>query len=98
MEGRKEIVDEGSEYFDIDSEPVGDFFDFLDYDDGFFFPRRRFSINFLNHGFNYTVLAPMDGGGCTPETKLFVFVPTRPDSFYLRQKIRESWAANLVCY
>jgi hypothetical protein len=57
--------------------------------------KRTFSISFLNHQLDYSLLEPMDGG-CAPETELFVFVPTRPEAFYLRQKIRESWAANLV--
>ena len=86
-----EIEDES---VDLDSEPKGGFFDLLGTDD-LPFQKRTFSIDFLNHKLEYALLEPQNGE-CPSEIELFVFVPTRTDSFYTRRKIRESWAANLV--
>lgn len=33
---------------------------------------------------------------CSADVSLFVFVPSRPEAFYTRQKIRETWASNLT--
>ena len=83
----------GQEDGEIDIDEAGGYFDLLEGED-LPFSKRSFAINFLNRQQDYAVVEPKEG--CARGTELFVFVPSRPQAFYLRQKIRESWASNLV--
>jgi hypothetical protein len=75
-------------------------------------PTGKFKVRFANVNLDYNMTGPvppleygdaeeisirlMGEGQCNTSTRLFVFVPTRPSSFTVREEIRRSWAADLV--
>ncbi|KAI1719449.1 galactosyltransferase domain-containing protein [Ditylenchus destructor] len=65
------------------------------FDDAANVPFREFRVVFANLNIPYNISIPFPGTDPCGNASLFVFIPTRPQSFDIRTAIRTSWASNL---
>jgi hypothetical protein len=57
---------------------------------------KPLQVRFANRQIDYSMTTDEVGRACSSDTQLFIFVPSRPTSFDVREQIRRTWASKMV--